>query len=238
MKITEKLALSNCSDSPNVTIAFLGDSVTQGCFETYFDGDKSNGDFNCPERAYPQRVKEILSKLYPNAKLNIVNAGVAGNNARMGLERFDSDVSPFKPDLTIVSFGLNDSCSGRDYVSTYLNKLESIFDKVKELGSECIFMTQNMMCTEIYAQMKNKKEIEIAASISKTQNEGTLEYFFDCAKELADKKEVRVCDVYSSWKNMNAGGVNITNLLANHLNHPVFDFHYYFAIKLIEEMFK
>ena len=59
----------------SVTIAFLGDSVTQGCFECYFEG-KSVKTFFDAKSGYPVRVKEILNILYPSAQINIINSGI------------------------------------------------------------------------------------------------------------------------------------------------------------------
>ena len=70
------------------------------------------------------------------------------------------------------------------------------------------------------------------------QNNGTLEKYFDKAKELCKEYDVKVCDLYSIWKQMDNAGVCVTELLANKLNHPIREFHYYIAIKLIEKMFE
>ena len=65
MKITELLKEKQQSMRKNkpVTIAFLGDSVTQGCFECFME---LNGDINTIhdyKSAYSTRVREILNLL-------------------------------------------------------------------------------------------------------------------------------------------------------------------------------
>ena len=65
MRIAEKLARCANSDweQSAVSIAFLGDSVTQGCFEMYC---KENGNPETvfePEHAYHRYVARILSVL-------------------------------------------------------------------------------------------------------------------------------------------------------------------------------
>ena len=65
MRIIEKINQKNkdiYGDKP-VTIAFLGDSVTQGCFECYFDQQGVQTVFDS-KSSYPTRVKEILNILY------------------------------------------------------------------------------------------------------------------------------------------------------------------------------
>ena len=115
MKIIEKIKTKN-QDIYNVkaiTIAFLGDSITQGCFECYFD-DKGVQTVFDAKSAYPTRVKEILNMLYPSAQINVINAGISGDNAVNGNNRFERDIAPYNPDLVVVSFGLNDACGGKD----------------------------------------------------------------------------------------------------------------------------
>jgi hypothetical protein len=38
------------------------------------------------------------------------------------------------------------------------------------------------------------------------------------------------------WEKLEQAGVDVTELLANKLNHPIREFHYYMAMKLIETM--
>jgi lysophospholipase L1-like esterase len=149
MKIIEKIAKkqSGLVANPPATIVFLGDSVTQGCFECYFDDNGVQTVFDA-KSGYAQRVKEILNTLYPNAQINIINSGISGDNAVNGNNRFERDIAPFNPDLVVVSFGLNDSCQGEEKVSVYTTALQGIFEKTKALGAECIFMFPNMMNTK------------------------------------------------------------------------------------------
>ena len=57
---------------------------------------------------------KIFSVLFPNVPLNIINAGISGNNSTDGLNRLERDVIAYKPDLTVVCFGLNDNWKGAD----------------------------------------------------------------------------------------------------------------------------
>ncbi len=240
MKILEKIINKNVNfwANPSITIAFLGDSVTHGCFDCYFDNNGRIQTIFDPSKAYPQRVKEILNQLYPSVQINIINSGISGDNARNGNERFDRDIAKFSPDLVVVSYGLNDCMGGKKNVETYVSSLKSIFSKVKDLGAECIFLTENMMCTYPSPHLKELREKSLAETISAYQNDGTLDYFFDSAKAAAKECEIRICDMYSIWKTLYESKVDTTDLLANYYNHPIPLFHKYTAIKLVEEMFK
>lgn len=97
MSVKKKL-----TSSESVRIAFFGDSVTQGCFE---------GDYDPANEAYTYRSRfcKKLGQAYPQAKIEMINAGIAGNISGQGLYRMQRDVLDRQPDLCIVCFGINDS---------------------------------------------------------------------------------------------------------------------------------
>ena len=117
------------------TIAFLGDSVTQGCFELFESGRAIDTVFE-NKNAYSTRVNEILHTFFPKAHINVINCGISGDNAPNGLSRMERDILPFNPDLVVVSYGLNDCGNGEAGLEKYLNALDSIFKKVKEAGED------------------------------------------------------------------------------------------------------
>lgn len=239
MEIIQKISEKNKDiyQAKPVTIAFLGDSVTQGCFECYFDDNGVQTVFDS-KSAYPMRVKEILNLLYPSTQINIINSGISGDNAPNGNERFDRDVAPYSPDLVVVSFGLNDACKGKSNVSLYTQALKNIFEKVKRLNAECIFVFQNMMNTKVSCHLKDEREQNLAKNFATIQNRGDVEYYYEKAKETAKECGVEFCDMYTAWKKMYENGVDTTELLSNKYNHPLREFHYYIAIKIIEKMFE
>ena len=237
MKILKKISAKNKDiyQAKPVTIAFLGDSVTQGCFECYFDDNGVQTVFDA-KNAYPMRVKEILNTLYPSAQINIINSGISGDNVVNGNNRFERDIAPFNPDMVVVAFGLNDACQGKEKVEQYATALKNIFEKVKKIGAECIFIFQNMMNTRVSCHLKEEREIELAKHFANIQNNGILDFYYDTAKAVAKECEIPFCDIYGVWKKMHENGVDVTELLSNKYNHPERKLHYYIAIKLIEKM--
>lgn len=238
MKILEKLAAKAADNSgaPSVTIAFLGDSVTQGCFEL---AERSDGTFdNCHDRqsAYSADVARILGVLYPTVPVNIINAGVAGVGAPHGLARLDRDVLSHGPDLTVVCFGLNDCGKGAEGIGIYTDALGQIFDRLITGGSEVIFLTPNMMATHVSPLAPSPLFRSIAETVSKRQMAGVLDRYLEAAKALCREKNISVCDCYAIWKQLSAGGVDTTALLANHINHPTRQMHWLFAWELVRTM--
>ena len=110
MKIIEKMAqrAKDNAGCEGVTIAFLGDSVTQGCFEIYRTGPDTLETVYDKKSSYEMALYDMLSVLYPNVPVNIINAGISGDRALRGVNRVQRDVIRHNPDLTVVCYGLND----------------------------------------------------------------------------------------------------------------------------------
>ena len=223
--------MNNCDP---VTVAFLGDSVTQGCFECYSDENGSIQTVFDIKSAYGARFKEMLNLLYPNVQINVINSGISGDSAIRALNRVERDVLRYCPDLTVVSFGLNDSTGGLENLDNYGCSLKKIIEKIKASGSEVIFLTQNYMNTKVSCHLKERHFRDLAERFSEVQNNGVLKKYFEKAKEICAETGAKVCDLYPTWEKMERAGVDITELLSNKLNHPIREYHYYIAIKLLE----
>ena len=66
MKIAQKLAqkAKDNWNAPTVTIAFLGDSVTQGCFELYrMEGDEYDTVFSFPN-TFERKFHQFVGRLF------------------------------------------------------------------------------------------------------------------------------------------------------------------------------
>lgn len=233
MKLIQERSQNN-SEREGVTIAFLGDSVTQGCFEVYKTeaGDiETVFDRNCTYHSYLDRM---FSLLYPNVPVNIINAGISGGSASHAVGRLERDVLRHQPDLTIVCFGLNDAGAGMNGINEYVKSLERIFVRLKTGGSEIIFMTPNMMNTYVSVSLTDPDIRRIAESTQRTQNAGILEAYLEAAVLLCKKHNIKVCDCYAKWKRLEKQGVDITNLLSNKINHPTREMNWLFAVSLLD----
>lgn len=237
MKIVELLKAKQADMRANkaVTIAFLGDSVTQGCFECYREtGGEIETVFDYPS-AYSTRVREVLNRLYPKVQVNIINSGISGDGASRGLLRLERDVIDYHPDLAVISYGLNDSMGGLDKLDKYTDTLAQIFSALNEAGIETLFLTQNFMCDVESPHLGDDPKLKkVAEKAQRVQTEGVLKAYFEAAKRVCAEHGVRVCDLYAMWEKMSAAGVNTTDLLANYVNHPIREYHAYVAVKLVE----
>lgn len=236
MKVLKQLSQKNSdigSRSP-VTIAFLGDSITQGCFELRKGHDCDFDGITDYQEVYHSQLKKILNGVFPEAPINIVNAGIGGNSARQGCDRMERDVFPYSPDLVVVCFGLNDACGGAEKLNDYVSSLEEIFHKLKGKGIETVFMTPNMMNTYLSPLTEPEGIIETAKFTAEIQNSGVMDAYMNAARKLCAEEGILVCDCYRKWKLMYEAGVNTTKLLSNNINHPTREMHALFAVSLFE----
>ena len=238
MKIIDKIMekQEKRTNAKSVTIVALGDSITEGCFECFMHEDGKIGTVFERTSSYSARLQELLAKLYPMVQVNVVNSGVSGASLPDIERTMDRDVLSFNPDLVIVSYGLNDCQKGLGGIAEYKERLCAVLEQIKQGGAEIIFLTQNYMCTTVSPHIPEPFLKGLAKTFSESQKAGVLEAYFDAAKEVCLQYGAEVCDLYSVWKTMDASGVNVTELLSNKLNHPIREYHYYIAIKLLEKM--
>ena len=233
-KIRDK---QNDNKNSGITVCFFGDSVTQGCFEVFRpEPDRLQSIFD-KSSAYHKYFADIFTVLCPSVPVNVINAGVSGARASLSLGLIDDLVLKNNPDLVVVCFGLNDANDGLEKINVYKEALTEIFRKIKAIGAEIIFMTPNMLCNSVSPHIKDDLIKSVAESSALCQQSGVFDKYMDAAREVCIKESVIICDCYKKWKRMAECGINITELLANKINHPTRQMNWLFAYSLVETIF-
>ncbi len=80
-----------------VTVAYLGGSITKGCAAV-------PQEINC----YAYLATQWWKKMFPDAEINYVNAGIGATDSYLGVHRVAEDVLSKNPDLVVVEFSVND----------------------------------------------------------------------------------------------------------------------------------
>ena len=244
-----------------VKLAFLGDSVTQGCF--------AENEAIDPEAAFPNRLKQMIQAKHPTAKVEAINAGIGGNMSGMGLYRIKTDILDKGPDFCCVNFALNDALTymleddtvgpaaldgllgqmsaGAD--SEYLNLIKQcraedaykyamshIIEALQAQNIEAVLLTPNSLNTSPCEG--TTEQLAIFSSITaKLLNNGTFDRLVETAKITARTYNIPVADCYAKWKTLRENGENINKLLANGINHPTREMQWLFAETLYETIF-
>ena len=91
-----KRCMMKAADGGELTIGFLGGSITQDSLATAHE--------NC----YAYRVFSWWRQAFPDADIHYVNGGIGGTSSHYGVSRAVTDVLMYQPDVVIVDFSVND----------------------------------------------------------------------------------------------------------------------------------
>ena len=119
MNVYKKLMMDRegLTENGPINIVIFGDSVSHGAFNDYFDF----------EAVYWNRLRQRLNAYRCYIPVNMICTAIGGTTAKKSLPRLESQVLVHRPDLVIVSFGLNDVNGELD---VYLDALREIFESV------------------------------------------------------------------------------------------------------------
>ena len=91
-----KELLRRAAAGQELTLGFLGGSITQGSLSTQ------------PGNAYAFRVYQWFVDTFPQSKFHYVNGGIGGTDSLYGVARAVTDVLMYQPDFVVVDFSVND----------------------------------------------------------------------------------------------------------------------------------
>ncbi len=228
MNFIEYLRNARYPETGVPVIAFLGDSVTHGAFELV-----TREGYNCDfdhEAVYHARLRRKLLEVNPWLPVNIINAGIAGDNAITAAMRVGRDIVAHKPDICVVNFCLNDLS---ETVEAYTAAMRSIFEQLQAAGIKPILLTPSMLNSYVHPNTLPQFR-EYAAVTAKWHEDGYMDGYVEAARTLAREMGVPIAEAYAKWKSLEAEGMDVTEHLANYINHPTREMHEIFAEALFE----
>ncbi len=116
-----KRCMRRAEDGEEMTIGFLGGSITQGSVATK------------PEYTYAYRVFDWWRENFPKAEFHYVNGGIGGTTSHYGVSRAVTDVLMYQPDFVVVDFSVNDD-SSEFFQETYEGVLRKLLSWSSDLG--------------------------------------------------------------------------------------------------------
>jgi lysophospholipase L1-like esterase/cephalosporin-C deacetylase-like acetyl esterase len=179
-------AAASAEDSPPSVDAVLkrlaaGEPTRIVCF-----GDSITGAYyhTGGERAWCDMLGLALQRVYPQARLEMVNAGISGNTTAAGLARMEKDVLSRQPHLVVVMFGMNDIA--RLSLDEFIANLTTIIRCSHEAGPAVILCTPNAVYENPGRPLA--KLAELSERVRKLAKEQNL-LVADCFAETAVVKE-------------------------------------------------
>ena len=107
-----------------ITIAALGDSLTQGWMV---------------DMGYIDFLEEMLRIKFPESRFKLVNSGIPGDTADSGLYRLMGDVLYYKPDCVFIQYAINDAFSGFTE-QQFKKNIKGIIEKINENANTDIIL--------------------------------------------------------------------------------------------------
>ncbi|MCR5006393.1 MAG: SGNH/GDSL hydrolase family protein [Clostridiales bacterium] len=171
----------------NDTVLFIGDSISD------YDRARPVGEglFNAWGQSYVACAGALLSCMYPELGLRIINMGISGNQVRDLKDRWQTDVFDLKPDWVSVLIGINDvwrqfdspqmpetHVSPEEFEQTYEALIQETLPRVKGM----ILMTPYYMETNTRDAMRAR-----------------MDQYGAIVKELALKYDLTVVDLQAGW---------------------------------------
>jgi lysophospholipase L1-like esterase len=134
-----------------VTIVAYGMSITRGMDVSGYDGVKPYMS------TYVDLFAEGLRWRFPQASVRLYNAGLPGSTVSWGAQYVSSYVSPLKPDLVVIDFGMNDFW--RMKPDEFGDSVRSIIRQVRAVRPEAAFLLlANMKFDPAYVLESDKNK--------------------------------------------------------------------------------
>jgi acyl-CoA thioesterase-1 len=169
----------------DVSIVAFGDSITAGY---------------AVRRGFPFLWKEMLSKKYPDAEVELINSGVSGDTSMDGLARLDYAVLSYEPDLVTINFGINDCVLGIDLEEFEANFVEMVRRIRAGPNSDILLLSSQPLETPPYDLLVRDYYLSI--------------------ERVARQMAVGFVDVYGAWMEHVGTGIPLSSLIIPGLDHP------------------
>ena len=177
---------------------------------------------------------DLLRKELPQkgVSVRVVNQGVPGNRTTDAVQRFETDVRAFRPDVVILLFGINDSAvdvwrnatKPRVPLETYRTNLTKMVRTLKADGASPILVTPQPMCwTEklkgLYAGPPHHDQSPYDAADPLGFN-ATLVDYVQVVREVAEQEKTVLVDLHRQFMDYHhVEGQDLSDLLLDGM-HP------------------
>lgn len=109
-----KEVMKKAQSGLEITIGFIGGSITQGSLAT------------TQETCYAIKVFKWWQIHFPQAKFIYLNAGIGGTTSQFGAARVQSDLLVYEPDFVIIEFSVNDE-NDEHFLETYEGLIRKVY---------------------------------------------------------------------------------------------------------------
>lgn len=183
----------------DITIAFLGGSITQGCNASYY------------QKCYVELVAEWFRAKFRKVNIKHINAGVGATGSLIGVHRADMQVISKNPDIVFVDAAVNDN--DEDYCKvSYESEIRKLLSSPSKPAVVEVFMTmENGLNHQDY-------EIEIGK-----RYDVPMISFRDVAKDIVETNKLPWSSLLTDEVHPDDGGHKIIAELLTHFIEKVYE---------------
>ena len=169
------------------TVLFIGDSISD------YERARPVGEglFNAWGTSYVANAASLLSCMYPELRLRIINMGISGNTIRDLEERWDGDVLAKHPDWVSVLIGINDVW--RQFDSPYMPETHVPLDAYRAAYVRLIERTlphvRGMVLMTPYFMDPNRQD----------PMRQRMDEYGQAVRELAETYHLTLVDLQAAW---------------------------------------
>jgi len=199
----------DCFENKQMTIGIIGDSITCGC------------DATVAERSYAWQWTDALERKYCEVSFRVYNKAIGGMASGWGVEAFERELAPLKPDIVLIGFGMNDQNLGASGdIATppgkFMSNINAICASAKKANPAVLIALVSPM-------LPNPRWCHTS---------GRLPELRAVLRGIADNNGYSFADVTSFWERMLARK-SVESLAANNVNHPN-DFGHWIYAQLVK----
>jgi lysophospholipase L1-like esterase len=185
-------------------IAFLGDSISLGAES----GAWWENLWTEKNLGFPSRVVVALRRKFPKATVTPIAAFQGAITTQGGLELFEKNVLPQKPDLVIIELGTNDASgpvngAAKNPPEKYKQDMLAFIQKSKAAGAEVLLVSPMAVNPFLMSHAAER-----------------IPRYNKALRELSESENVGFADTYTKWLNQGTHGVAPYSQLHNWINHP------------------
>lgn len=152
-----------------------------------------------PEETFPRVLERRLRSRFARQgiAIQVINAGVAGENTLEALNRIQVDVLDHGPQIVIVEFGLNDVRYEPEKhvpVTQFVENLGRIAAAIQEIGAVVVLTTPNPIINERHPYSQAVDYYDRWGGCNQA-----LEEYVEGVREAGRIIPARVCDIYQAF---------------------------------------
>jgi len=147
-----------------ITIVAFGSSSTWG------SGASS------PSFRYPNRLADQLRRHYPHADINVINAGVGGEDVPEEMKRLKTSVIDNKPDLVIWQLGTNAILKGGDTEATMM-LIEDGIRQMQAIGTDVVLVDPQYVPATTAHEAETNKMVSVIGRAARAMKVGVFPRF-------------------------------------------------------------